>query len=293
SGKMVLLGDPGGGKSTFVNHLALCLAGHILNPNKGWLERLPKWPKAMANLLPIPITLRNLAAWVRENQPDQGESGLLLAWLEYYLGRRDLGDYYPVLLEALRKGEAILLLDGLDEVPVDDALRGKIMACIADLPIAFKDAPMLLTCRVLSYQDPAWRLDGETWPVFELAGLDEEKITGFITAWHRQLADVNVVSNPEASSARLIRAVRRPDLWRLARNPLLLTVMAIVHTHKGEMPDARALLYEDVVDLFLWRWEAIKLENEDAQKTTWRKLLQKANLNDIDLKQALWELAYT
>ncbi|MCP4687366.1 MAG: hypothetical protein GY859_04900, partial [Desulfobacterales bacterium] len=48
-----------------------------------------------------------------------------------------------------------------------------------------------------------------------------------------------------------------------------------------------------VVDLFLWRWEAIKLENEDVQKTTWRKLLQKANLNDIDLKQALWELAYT
>ncbi|MCP4690127.1 MAG: hypothetical protein GY859_18890, partial [Desulfobacterales bacterium] len=76
-------------------------------------------------------------------------------------------------------------------------------------------------------------------------------------------------------------------------NPLLLTVMALVHTHKGEMPDARALLYEDVVDLLLWRWEAIKLENEGEKETTWRQLLQKANLNDIDLKQALWKLAYT
>ncbi len=59
------------------------------------------------------------------------------------------------------------------------------------------------------------------------------------------------------------------------------------------MPDARALLYEDVVDLLLWRWEAVKLENEDEQETTWRKLLQDANLNDIELKQVLWKLAYT
>ena len=52
--------------------------------------------------------------------------------------------------------------------------------------------------------------------------------------------------------------MRRPDLWRLAPNPLLLTVMALVHTHKGRLPDARALLYEDTVDILLWRWEQIK-----------------------------------
>ncbi len=236
---MILLGDPGGGKSTFVNHLSLCLAGHALNPNQGWLDRLPKWPETMANLLPVPVALRNLAAWARATDAEQNQSGLLLAFLEYWLGERDLDDYFPLLKTGLREGEAILLLDGLDEVPADSALRARIKACIADLPIAFAKSPILLTCRVLSYQDPAWRLDGEAWPVFELAGLDEEKITGFITAWHRQLADISVVSNPKASSARLIRAVHRPDLWRLARNPLLLTVMALVHTHRGELPWAR------------------------------------------------------
>ncbi len=229
SKKMVLLGDPGGGKSTFVNHLSLCLSGHILNPYKGWLDRLPKWPEAMANLLPIPVVLRNLAAWVREKKPEQRKSSLLLAYLEYRLCDRDLDDFFPLLKDNLRSGEAILLLDGLDEAPVDEDLRGRIMECIVDLPIAFKCSLMLLTCRLLSYQDP---------------------------------------------------------VWRLASNPLLLTVMALIHTHKGEMPDARSLLYEDIVDLLLWRWEAIKLEKEDAKETTWRKLLSVVHTNLMTLKSA-------
>ncbi|MCP4693085.1 MAG: hypothetical protein GY859_33895, partial [Desulfobacterales bacterium] len=130
------------------------------------------------------------------------------------------------------------------------------------------------------------------WPVFELASLDEDKIDRFITAWYRQLAGMRVVKDHVSLSAGLSHAVRRPDLWRLAANPLLLTVMALVHTHKGELPEARALLYEDVVDLLLWRWEAVKLESPDGRETTWRQLLREAELGDIDMKEALWALAF-
>lgn len=44
---MVLLGDPGGGKSTFINHLAYCLAAHQLYPEAGWLTHLPGWSVAL------------------------------------------------------------------------------------------------------------------------------------------------------------------------------------------------------------------------------------------------------
>ena len=39
----------------------------------------------------------------------------------------------------------------------------------------------------------------------------------------------------EGLTSQLRTAVRRSDLWRLASNPLLLTVMALVHTHKGRL----------------------------------------------------------
>jgi hypothetical protein len=39
--------------------------------------------------------------------------------------------------------------------------------------------------------------------------------------------------------------------------------MALVHTHKGRLPEARALLYEETIDILLWRWEQVKAGGED------------------------------
>ena len=49
-----------------------------------------------------------------------------------------------------------------------------------------------------------------------------------------------------------------PDLARMAGNPLLLTVMALVHARESELPEARALLYDKCVDVLLWLWERRK-----------------------------------
>jgi len=67
--------------------------------------------------------------------------------------------------------------------------------------------------------------------------------------------------------------------------------MALVHTHKGRLPDARALLYEDTVDILLWRWEQMKA-GRDAETPGLRQLMKEANLSDVDLKRMLWRLAF-
>ena len=288
---LVLLGDPGGGKSTFVNHLAFCLASAELDRRQDWLARLPQWPPAWTQCLPLPIVLRDVAAWFQATQPPQRKTGLFEAYLAHWLATLGLGEFHATLCQHLRDGTAIVLLDGLDEVPLDDLVLKRIKEMIADLPSAYAQTHLLVTCRVLSYQDPRWQLEAK-WPTFELDKLDESQIDQFIRTWHDQLAAMGVVKQAALLSAKLSHGVRQPDLWRLARNPLLLTVMAIVHTHDGELPDARVLLYQKVVELLLWRWEAKKVVDDNKQALSWRQLLQEAGLNDGDLQQALWALAF-
>ena len=293
--RLVLVGEPGGGKSTFVNHLAYCLANAALDPRGAWLEHLPAWPADASQLLPMPVTLRYLAAWLGKTTDPPRKTGLLLEYLASWLKETGLDDCFDWLHGHLSDGAAILLLDGLDEVPVQAQVLGRIKEMINDLPTAFHGLRVVVTCRVLSYQDKRWHLADALWPtVVELAPLDEEKIDAFISAWYRQLAVMRERTPAEAqtSAAKLSRAVRREDLRRLARNPLLLTTMAVVHTRKNELPDARVRLYSDVVDLLLSRWEAVKLKGDVSGQTTWRRLLAEAGLQDIDVQQTLWRLAY-
>jgi len=289
--RMVLTGGPGSGKSTFVNHLAYCLASEKISPGKNWLGRVKQCPVSWSDMIPVPVALRDVAAWFGRVQPPERRIGMFEEYLKFWLKNMGLEDFQDALLARLRNGEAILFLDGLDEIAVKEDILEAIKEMCDHLPSAYP-GPMLVTCRVLSYEDPRWQLASKTWAVFQLAKLDEEKINYFITAWHHQLEDIHVVGDADQASEKLMRAVKRPDLREFATNPLLLTVMALVHTQKGELPDARVLLYEAVVELLLWKWEGIKLQEADGGQATLHQLLREAGAREIDLKKVLWKLAF-
>jgi formylglycine-generating enzyme required for sulfatase activity len=276
---MVLLGDPGSGKSTFANYLALCLAGARLSPDGEWQARLQlAWTHGA--LLPLRVTLRHLAA---SSHCDGTASGLW-TFIADNLGTESLADYAPGLRQRLLEGGVLVLFDGLDEV-ADPEARKTVRAAVLDFAHTYNHPAnrYLVTCRSYAYHEPGCQLDH--FVAHELAPFNQEQIDAFISCWYKEVCRRGWKSEADAEelTSRLQAATRRPDLAPLAASPLQLAMMASLHFSWGRLPDDRAELYQEMVRLLLVRWQEARLGQETGVTQT---------LNTSKLESALARVAF-
>ena len=162
---------------------------------------------------------------------------------------------------------ALFLLDGLDEAG-DDARRARVMEAVEEFMLkAGPKCRFLLTSRPYAWEEttsltregsskkPAARAHAPP-PSYRLADLQPEQIQGFVQSWYDAIAALGWINGADAKekTKSLQGAVTRPDLAILAQNPLLLTLMATLHSNRTRLPDDRADLYNAVVELLLQRW---------------------------------------
>ncbi len=277
--RLVLLGDPGSGKSTFVSFLALCLTGHALDPDAGWLARLEEQGWEQGEKLPVVVTLRDFA----QDVPAGADSSarLLFDHIERQLGQWKLEAAFSSIRRALDEGRALVLLDGLDEVPPQK--RALVRDTVADfMARCHDDNRYLVTCRILSYANPDWHIPDTVSQT--IAPFDKDKISHFIQAWYTALeaqGDIDPVT-ARARVADLKGSLGQYRLLEVAANPMLLTVMTVVHNHTGALPRESARLYEECVKLLMLRWRP-----HDA-----RALIEELVVREDDLYRLLWEIAY-
>lgn len=292
--QLVLLGDPGSGKSTLTRRLAGMLAAAAdpaLPPEEaGWQAALA--PACAHWLLPVRVTL---SRWASQPPPaDPGAASDLIAECLRLIHQTAPSLPAGRFLDRLSSQPAtvLLLLDGLDEVS-DIGQRKRLLAAVRAFCQSYSHVPLLVTCRVRPYQE------GEAFhlplPEVRLAPLDDGAVAAFLDRWHDELVWVGTYDADAAGIAqhRLQEAIADPErkeLAEMAGTPLLLTMMARVNYKRG-LPGSRAKLYEEYVKELLWEWEK-KKQDDPGQASDLERLLRQAGVDPISLNLALDRLAY-
>uniref|UniRef100_UPI000A5B8F8F SCO5717 family growth-regulating ATPase n=1 Tax=Streptomyces niveiscabiei TaxID=164115 RepID=UPI000A5B8F8F len=235
--RIVVVGDPGAGKTTMLRHLALRLATDT--------SQLPAYVE--------------LFRFVESGNPSLLDY-LADHWSDHY-GFDGARDY---LTDKLADGTAVLLLDGLDEVlggenaqDAENAYR-RVTAEIARLATRFPRALIATTCR-----RQGWRGGLPQFQVLEALDFEWPQIETFVANWF---------GTTDRRRAGLVRALSANGrLQTLAANPLLLSLIAIVYERDLELPERRAALYQRCVEVLLREWDAHREITRYSRFTTDRK----------------------
>ncbi|MEV0648405.1 NACHT domain-containing protein [Phytomonospora sp. NPDC050363] len=239
SGVFVIVGGPGSGKTTLLRVKALRLAS---NPRR-------------RSRLPIILELRQHAKSIIE----QGDKTIatLAAALDWLHGSHSAAWFD----RKLQRGECLVMLDGLDEV-ADEADRRKVVDWVRGQTHLYPRNMFLVTSRPHGYR--ANRLDNAD--ELEVRRFTSEQIRVFVHNWYRVkwtqrtgLSDASVLEHAAEEAEDLIERLRKtPALFRLAENPLLLTMITNVHIIIKVLPGSRAALYEEICEMLLHRRQEAK-----------------------------------
>lgn len=217
--KLMVLGKPGAGKTTFLKHIAIqCVSGNF-----------------QPHLVPIFIPLKNFA-----------ESQDCLSLIEYIYLQFNASNILDdsITEKLLNQGRALVLLDGLDEVMKADEAR--ILKEINTIYTHFGANKFIVTCRIAAKQ-----YTFKNFTEVEVADFNDEQIISFAHKWFS--------TRDTIQGKNFIEKLKdNPSIKELATNPLLLTLLCLTFEESADIPTNRLELYKEGINLLLKKWDAVR-----------------------------------
>jgi predicted NACHT family NTPase len=225
--KLMVLGKPGAGKTTFLQYLAV-------QCNQGRLQ---------SHLVPVFIPLKNFA----EDALDVGNFSLF-----DYISQdfNQAGVSEQVVEKLLSQSRFLILLDGLDEVP--EVATDEVIKQIRKLSDRYYKNQIVITCRIAAQE---YKFRGFT--EVEIADFKPAQIERFAKKWFVAVARNSQESGLQKASLFLeqLELPGNQSIRELATTPVLLNLTCLVFQTKAEFPVRRSDLYKQGLDLLLVRWD--------------------------------------
>jgi serine/threonine protein kinase len=298
--KLVILGDPGSGKTTLLRWLTLQFAWAIddravnatipaMNVNFDADINSPEISLGPTRL-PILVRASDFAA-ACEVQRSLGKTPLRFIeflghhpWMGQFPENRKNQPLPPRELNSLFKkhieqGQAIILIDGLDEIDDQKIRNDHVVKEIQDfIHLHLSDSryvgcpgdlggnQIVITSRVVGYHLAP--IEGPNIRHVTIEPMQESAIRKFSDQWVSAYFDAYPEARFEAGNEHTIESYsqtlqeaifnpRTPRIKELASNPLLMTLIAMVfRKNQNKIPPHRSQLYHDAIAILSSRWVA-------------------------------------
>jgi len=259
--RFIIIGSPGSGKTTLLNYIALKIARKSGKELFGIEDEL----------LPIFINLRDTT---KEDFLD------IRKFVENYnkYVKCPVSPPEDFFKKKLDEGKCIILLDGLDEVAKEEQ-RVKVAKWVDELATTYSRNIFIATSRPYGYETARLYND-----FLELHILDftPQQVENFIKYWTKAV-EIKVAEDEseftlkeaEEKAHDLLNAIKEnPKIEVLTVNPLLLTIVSLVHRYRAVLPKRRVELYDECCDVILGYWDIAKGIAGELQPRQKRAVLQ-------------------
>jgi len=255
---MALSGRPGSGKTILVQAIVVELCGRHQSPLRQQLLT-----KVQRGILPLPIILRGIPDIDKLHNLD----ALLAVWWKNQAEQAE-EDKIPLDLARLHDSFAkenypgLILFDGIDEVGGPQTRNHVLQLAREAHQQGYR---VLITGRPSGYQNLSEE-NAQTFQVHYLLPFAWPQIKPFIQGWYALRNEWKTKQKKGVDNfLSALKDLQRPYLLTLSRRPIFLTLMALVHCTKNEMPYGRADLYRAIVDLYLHRQERHRQHKWDLE----------------------------
>ncbi|WP_068818326.1 NACHT domain-containing protein [Phormidesmis priestleyi] len=235
--RLLILGKPGAGKTTFLKHLAVDCSNDKFQPK----------------LIPVLIELRKIRS---------------MGWNLLDALSEELGVDNQRTQTLLEQGRLLILMDGLDEVPTN-SFRRNVQEQLQSLAQEPKHSGnrFILTCRTQIIE-----MIPQGFNSVEVADFNDEQVKKFVENWFCASGrnEAEIAQHWQAFSDA---TKKNPSLNELTVTPVLLSLMCLVLQDAGELPSQTASLYRKGIRLLLEKWNDRKdIAEWEIGKEVYRKL---------------------
>ena len=243
--RRVILAGPGGGKTTLLKRLTMAYAFQDRRKDPEIDDDLPD-----RELLPIWIRCRDIKEKIALSINEIIQGIPLIA--EFNPDQQELTTAFCAeVFERIDKGEALILIDGLDEI-ADTGLRKSFSEKIARFAQFYPKSNIIVTSRIAGFKYVSGGKLGD-FPQSQISELNDSDIRLLCRRWHKIIyADrEDIVRQANELSETILS---HEKIRAIAGSPLLLTTLLLVKRRVGRLPTKRAELYKESVQVLLETW---------------------------------------